>query len=80
MRLAIDPEKHLIQVPVPLRKPPTMKASFSDCGGEYRSEPVAPDPNRLVADIDTPPGQEDLNLPQRRRVAVMHRRREAEQL
>jgi hypothetical protein len=39
MRLAIDPDEHLVEMPAPLRKRPMMDASFPDLAGEHRTEP-----------------------------------------
>ncbi len=58
MRLTIDPDEHLVEVPAPLWKRPMMNASFPDRGGERWTEPVPPVPNRLMADIDTALEQE----------------------
>jgi hypothetical protein len=41
-----------------------MNASFPDLGRRHRAEPVAPETNRLVADIDTALEQQILDLPQ----------------
>jgi hypothetical protein len=57
-----------------------MNASFSDLAGEYRTEPVPPEPNRLVADIDAPLEQEILDLSQRKRITDVHHHREADYL
>jgi hypothetical protein len=40
MRLSIDPDEHLVQVPVLLRKRSMMKASFPDRGRKHQTEPV----------------------------------------
>src|SRR5665811_2011434 len=80
MRLTVDPDKHLIQVPAQLRIGAMMKASFPDLAGEHRSEPVPPEPNRLVADIDPPLVEQILDLPQRKRIADVHHHREADHL
>jgi hypothetical protein len=37
MRLAVDPDEHLIQVPTPSRKRPMVNASFPDLRGEHRT-------------------------------------------
>ena len=52
-----------------------MNASIPGRGGEHRTEPVAPVPNRLVADIDVPPEQEILHLPRRQRIYIITVRR-----
>ena len=57
-----------------------MNASFSDLAGEHRTEPVPPEPNRLVADIDPPLEQEILDPSQRKRIADVHHHREADHL
>ncbi len=50
-----------------------MNAPLPDLSGEHRSEPVPPEPHRLVADIDTTLEQQVLDLGQRQRIAdVQH--------
>ena len=80
MRLAIDPDENFVEMPAPLRKRAMMNASFPDRGGEHRTEPVPPVPNRLVADVDAPLKQEILDLSQRQRIADIHHHREADHL
>jgi hypothetical protein len=41
-----------------------VNASFPDRGGEQRTEPVPPAPNRLMADIDATLKQQILDLSQ----------------
>ncbi len=65
MCLAIDPDEHLVQVPTPWRKRPKMNASVPDRSREHGTEPVPPEPYRLVADIDAALEQEIFYLPQR---------------
>jgi hypothetical protein len=48
MHLSIDSDEDFIQVPAPLRKRPTMKASFPDLRGKHRTETVPPEPHCLV--------------------------------
>ncbi len=64
MRLSIDPDEHLVQVPMSLRKRPMMNAPFPDLRGEHRTEPVPPETHRFVADIDATFEQQIFNLPQ----------------
>ena len=80
MRLSIDPDEYLVQVPAPLRKRPMMKVSFPDLVGEHRTEPIPPVPNRLVADVDAPLEQDILDLSQRQWIADIHHHREADHL
>jgi len=42
-----------------------MNAAFPYLRSEHRSEPVPPEPHRLVADIDAALGQQVFDLPQR---------------
>ncbi len=65
VRLAIDPDKHFIQMPSPLvMTSMLLNAPLPDLRGEHWTEPVLPEPHRLVADIDTPLKQEIFDLPQ----------------
>jgi len=57
-----------------------MNASFPDRSREHWTEPVPPEPNRLVADIDAPLMEQVLDLPQRQRIADIHHHREADYL
>jgi hypothetical protein len=69
MRLSINPDEHLVQVPAPLRKRPMIKASFPSRGRKYRTETVPPVPNRLVTNVDASLEQNILDLSQRQRIA-----------
>jgi hypothetical protein len=80
MRLSIDPDEHLVQVPALLRKRAMMKASLPDRGRNHRTEPVPPVPNRLVADVDAPLVQNILDLSQRQRIADIRHHHEADHL
>ena len=66
MRLSIDPDEDLVQVPTPVRKRPMVKASLPDLVGEHRTETIPPEPYRLVANVDAPLEQNILDLSQRR--------------
>jgi len=80
MRLSIDRDEDLVQVPAPVRKRPMMKASLPDLVGEHRTEAIPPEPYRLVADVDAPLEQNILDLSQRQRIADIHHHREADHL
>src|SRR5919106_3490799 len=54
VRLAIDPNEHLVQVPTPARIRLVLNAPLADRRGEHRTEPVPPEPYRFVADTDPP--------------------------
>ncbi len=64
VRFAVDPDEHLIQVLTPLGKRPMMNPSFPDLRGKHRTEPVPPEPDRLVADIDATFEQQIFDLSQ----------------
>jgi DNA-binding IscR family transcriptional regulator len=57
-----------------------MNAPFLDLRSEHRSEPAPPEPNCLVADIDTALEQKILDLAQRQRLADIHHHRQADDL
>ena len=54
MHLTIDLHEDLVQVPAPLRQGPQRSRSLlPDLCGKHRTEPIPPEPHRLVADINT---------------------------
>jgi hypothetical protein len=57
-----------------------MNASFPDRSREHWTEPVPPEPNRLVADIDAPLMEQIFDVSQRKRIADIHHHREADHL
>jgi hypothetical protein len=65
----IDPHKHLIQVPAPLRIVPVLNAPFPDLRRKQRTEPIPPEPYCLMADIDATFMQDIFDLTQRQGVA-----------
>ena len=79
-RLAVDPHKHLIEMPAPVRIRMMLNPAFPDLRSKHRPKPVPPEPHRLVADIDATFEQHVLNLAQRQRVADVHHHREADDL
>ena len=80
MRLAIDLHEHLVQVPATVRIPTVMNPPLPDLRGKHRTEPVPPEPYRLVADIDTALEQQVLDLAQRQRITNLHHHRQADDL
>jgi len=52
--LAVDLHKHLVEVPLPLPRFHPLDPSLADIIGEHRSEPVPPEADGLVADVDAP--------------------------
>ena len=53
---------------------------LADRRGEHRTEPVPPEPHRLVTDIDPTFEQQILDLPQRQGIADVHQHRETDHL
>ena len=66
MHLTIDLHEDLVQVPAPLRQGPQRSRSLlPDLCGKHRTEPIPPEPHRLMADIDPSFMKQVLDLPQR---------------
>jgi len=80
VRLAIDPDEHLVEVPAPSRIRSMMNASLPDLRGKHWTEPISPVPDRLVADVTTTFEKQIFDLPQRQRIADIHHHREADHL
>ena len=57
-----------------------MNTPFLYLRGEYRTEPVPPEPDRLMAHIDTALEQHIFDLSQRKRISDVHHHREADHL
>lgn len=57
-----------------------MNPPFPDLSRENRTEPVPPEPRRLVADIDASLEQDILDLAKGKREPDIHHHREAEYL
>ena len=53
MRLTVDPHENLVQVPATVRIAFMLNAAFPDLRREHWTEPVPPEPNCLMADIDS---------------------------
>jgi len=80
MRLSIDPDKHLVQVPTLVRNRSSLNTTFSNLRGKHRTETVPPEPHCLVTDVEAPLEENILDLPQRQRIADIHHHREADHL
>jgi len=52
--------------------PHALNPLAADLAGEHRAEPVPPQPNRLMADVDAALEQKILDVAQRQRVADVH--------
>ena len=79
MRLSIDPDEHLVQVPAPLRKR-LMKASLPDRGRKHRTTyRSGTEPSRGRCGCHSLE-QKILDLSQRQRIADIHHHHEADHL
>jgi hypothetical protein len=67
-------------MPAPLRITPVSDTPLPDLGSKHRTEPVPPEPHRLMADIDAALEKQILDLAQRQRVPDVHHHREVDHL
>jgi len=65
VRLPVDTNENLIQVPASIRKRMTMNPALSDFGCKLWTESIPPESYRLVTDVDPTLKQQVLDLPQR---------------
>lgn len=81
MSFTIDPHKNLIQVPAPLNPVlMTGRSLLPDLGCENGPEPVPPETNGLMADVDATLMQQVFNLSQRQRETNIHHHRQTANL
>ena len=81
MRFTVDPHKHVVQVPLPVRICAHLADPFlADLCGKQRAKSVPPTPNRFVADVDAAFVQKILNIPQRERKTHIHHHNQADDL
>ena len=72
MRLAVDPDEHLIQVPSPSGiRSMLVDTPLPDIRCEHWTEPVPPETYCLVADIDVTLKQQVFDLPKRQRITII---------
>jgi hypothetical protein len=57
-----------------------LDALLADFTGEYRAEPVPPQPHRFMADVDAALEQQILDVAQRKRIANVHHHHQADHL
>src|SRR6056297_1346059 len=77
---AIDLHEHLVQTPAPPAGAHALDPPLSDLGGEDRTEPMPPEPDGLVADVDAALMEQVLDIPQREREANVEHHRQADDL
>ena len=80
MHLPVDTDKHLVQVPAPVRIRMASNPGLPDLGGKHRTKPVPLEPHRFMAEVDAALEQQILDLPQRQRIADVHHNRQADYL
>ena len=80
MRLAVDPDKHLIKMPAPLRIESMMNTAFPDLGSKQWAKAVPPVPHRFVRDIDASFVEQVLDLSQGEWKSNIQHHREADDL
>ena len=73
MSLASDFDEDLVQVPLPLRAPPHgFGPPFPDLVSEVRTEPIDPETDVFVANVDPTLVQEVFDIAQRQRESDIH--------
>jgi len=80
MDFAVDLHEDFVQVPAPVQIGSLMDAAFPYLRGEHRTEPVPPEPHRLMPDIDAAFTKNILDLAQPLRIPDVHHHREANTL
>ncbi len=81
MGLSVDLYVDLIKMPPPV--PEALHPAnplAPDIGGEQRAEPIPPQPDRFMADVDAALEQQVLDVPQRQRETDIHHYHEADHL
>ena len=79
--LAIQLRVHFVEVPAPMAKAPHPACPLSpDIGGEYRPEPVPPQPYRFRADVNPAFEQQIFDIAQAQRKPDVHQHRKADDL
>lgn len=63
--LAVDPDEHLVQMPAPMGVGAHMLDPLAaDLGGEHWTEPVPPEADGFMADVDATLEQQVLDVPE----------------
>src|SRR6056297_3130124 len=77
---AIDLHEHLVQMPAPPAGAHALDPPLSYLGGEDRTEPMPPEPDGLVADVDAPFMEQILDVAKRQREPDVQHHRQADDL
>jgi hypothetical protein len=79
--LAVQLHVHLVQMPAPVAKAAhPAHALAANVTGEQRAEPVQPQPDRLMADVDPALEQQVFHVPQRQWEADVHQHHQPDHL
>ena len=81
MRFTVDPHKHVVQVPLPVRICAHLADPFlADLCGKQRTTTAPPKSNRFMADVDAAFVQKTLHVPKRKRKPDVHHHGQADHL
>jgi len=78
--LSVDLHEHLVQVPTPLARAHPLDPALPDLRSKHRPEPVPPEPDGLVADLDPALVKKVLDVPKREREPHSEHHRQANDL
>ena len=78
MPLTVDLHEHLVQVPAPLARFHAFDPALPDLRSKHRAEPMPPEPNRFIADLDAALMQQVLDVAERQRETDVQHHRQAD--
>jgi hypothetical protein len=79
--LTTDLHKHLVQVPLPLRRlPHSFRSAFADLVREVSTEPIDPVPDRFMANVDPALVKQVFDIAQGQRKSDIHHDRKLDDL
>jgi hypothetical protein len=74
----LDLLEDLVEMPPPMARSHAVDAALADLGGKYRPEPVPPEPDRLVANVDAALVEKVLDITEREWKLDVHHHRKAD--
>lgn len=78
VHLTVDLHEHLVAVPPPLARSDAFDPALSDLGCRHRPEPMPPEPDRFVTDVDATFVEEIFDIAQRERKTDVQHHRQAD--
>ena len=75
VHLAVDFHENLVEMPPLTTRPHPLDTAISDLGGEHRTKPVPPEPNRLVADVNAALVQKIFDVSKGKRTYIINAKR-----